>query len=851
MREYPYKAALASEPVTPCPNSPKSVPNITITSSSTPQAHGHGLQSSVVHLGDDDLSFVTLLQRKKSPQSPAVLHRSGSGRPDHHASGGMKLSPEGPLLRMPSSASSRHSLKSPISAMSTDTLVKIEAQVHANQPSQPDKSHGQLHFHRLSEPKSDGPPSIPPERPLPALPKEASIELSRSSGERSRGPSRKPTDQADRRSSISTIRTIGFTEPDDFISRNSLAAQRPIRVGLNSTNTLSSKIISSADVSSAASLKSDSSSSSTRSYARRSISGPRAEKVKEKRLRDLASSRSDTSETQSSKQPVSEQQQTSPEHLQNPNVAHALEPQPSIDQLDQFPGVPESRPASLISPGLSRGNSRAQHHHAKHSVHQRQLSKSSSNYFPAGRPRQLLSQSNIFIVVDSDPVTTRFRAGAMSPAPSIGSIHSCSGSPHRQKKHVRRPSNLKETTTIQGSPSKNLMNRVSLYSLKSQVSASGRSSQAGVKKNKRPIRSIHRDLSTSSDESHDLIAPSVSNSSKHNVNRGKKRRRWNSNDIGHVKTLEEALDYYRSTIMMQEERLRDQADQIQMMIRVIAPMNRARGVKVPSGLPVLMDYSTTEESRQPSRRNTNRRSSGVKGTKASQISLGSPVDKMAHLRSKGSHKRSDSTDGNSSASASASANNTDATKVSADDASMTDPLEYEQNPAVGTIKPLKLAKSTVDRPRTGDTTKLGSRPPTQEKPTSQGNASGNNVALHQPPPVAEIIPRGKLPEEMSLLSCSTQDRDHLDLSNGHTQHRHTLSKDSGFKYRSLNQIAQDRHLSRTHDHRGGGKPARLRIEGDDVFDSGFENQRDVTRLSVNHVLTSTDQMDRAIEQFNG
>lgn len=852
-QENPYEkisiqAALASEPVTPCPNSPKSVPNITITSSSTPQAHGHGLQSSVVHLGDDDVSFVTLLQRKKSPQSLAVLHTSG--RPDHHAPGGMKSLPEGPLLRMPSSASSRRSLKSPISAMSTDTLVKIEAQVHADQPSRLDKSHGHLHFHRLSDPKSDGPPSIPPERPLPALPKEASIELPRSSGERSRGPSRKSADQADRRSSISTIRTLGFTEPDDFVSRNSLAAQRPMRAGLHSSNTVSSKIMSSADVSSGASVKSDGSSSSTRSYTRRSISGPRAERVKEKRLRDLASSRSDTSETQCSKPPASQQQQTSPEDLQNPNVAHSLEPQPSIDQLDQFPGVPESRPPSLISPGLSRGNSRAQHHHAKNSVHQRQLSKSSSNYFPGVRPRQLLSQSNIFIVVDSDPVTTRFRAGAMSPAPSIGSIHSCSGSPHRQKKHVRRPSNLKETTTMEGSPSKNLRNRVSLYSLKSQVSASGRSSQAGVKKNKRPIRSIHRDLSTSSDESHDLIAPSVSNSSKHNVSRGKKRRRWNSNDIGHVKTLEEALDYYRSTIMKQEERLRDQADQIQMMIRVMAPMNRARGVTIPSGLPSLMDYSTTEESRQPSRRNTIRRSSGIKGTKAPKTSLGSPIDKPAYLRPKGGHKRSDSTDANSSASASASANNTDATKVSADDASMTDPLEYENHPTVSTIKPLKLATSTVDRPRTGDTTNLGPRPPTQEKPTSQGNASGNNVALHQPPPVAKIIPRGKLPEEMSLLSCSTQDRDHLDLGNDHTQRRHTLSKDSGFKYRSLNQIAQDRHLSRTYDHRGG-KPARLRIESDDVFDSGLENQRDVARLSVNHVLTSTEQMDRAIEQFNG
>lgn len=844
--EITIEVALAAEPVTSCPNGPESVPHITITSSSTPHASERGAQRSTGIPVKDDLVFATLLQTKRSPHSDILLHRSG--RPDQPIADSRNRPPNEPPFRMPSSASSRHSFKSPMSAMSTDTLTKIEAQVQTNQPSQPGRSHGYLHFHRLSDPKSDGPPSIPPERPLPALPKEASIDLPRLSVDTSRGLSRKAADQTNPRSSISTIRTLGSTEPHNFIARTSPTMTNSVPPNSIPSGILSSNIVAADNVSLAASLASDSSSSSTRSYTRRNISGPRAERVKEKRLRDLASSRSDLNLPDSLKQTVPLQRQQSSEHVKNITVAHSLAHQPSFDELDQFPEVPESRPTSLVSPVLSRGNSRAQHHQMKHSIHQRQLSKASSKHQSSTRSRQILSQSNIFIVVDTDPVTTRFKAGTMSPAPSIGSLKSCSTSPQQTVKHTRRPSNMREAASVQGSPLKNLRNRASIYSLKSQVSASGRSSHTGVKKNKRPMRSVHRNLSSSSDESHVAVASLNANSSNHNMKRRHKRRRWNSTDIGHVKTLEEALDYYRSTIVKQEERLRNQADQIQMMIRVIAPMNRARGVKEPSGLSALMDHSTTYDTHPTSRRNTNKRSSDGRASRIPKIGSGSPIDKKSQLAVKARHGRSNSTGANSTASGSASANNTDATKGSADDASMTDPFDYDHNPIASKIKPLKPATTKVDCLKPGDTSRGGPRPNTHEKPTSQGNVSIANVTLHQPPPVAQIIPRGKLPEEMSLLSFSTQDRDYLDLSNDHACHHHTLSKDSGLKYRSLTQIAQDRHSLRRRDHRGGA-PTRIRIKSDDSFDSGVENQRDIARLSVNHVLTSTEQMDRAIDQF--
>jgi len=286
--------------------------------------------------------------------------------------------------------------------------------------------------------------------------------------------------------------------------------------------------------------------------------------------------------------------------------------------------------------------------------------------------------------------------------------------------------------------------------------------------------------------------------------------------------------------MKQEERLRDQADQIQKMIRVIAPMNRARGVKAPSKLSAIMDYPPTNEAgldhcriNRTEKPNLVRKRKGAKAnSEPATENMRNVISQWDHI----SHKRFNSTDANSTASASANA--TDATKVSADDASMTDPLEYDLNPIDMTTTPEKPAGATSFPCKITGTNAQQPRSEPQAKATNSHGDTPTTyvpVALHRPPPVAKVIPRGKLPEEMSLLSASSpQDREH------HHMHMHTLSKDSGLKYRTLTQI------SRSNSRRSSSR-----------FSHGTGNGRcndssDAARLSVNHLLTSTEQMDRAI-----
>ena len=529
----------------------------------------------------------------------------------------------------------------------------------------------------------------------------------------------------------------------------------------------------------------------------------------------------------------------------------SLNTQPSIDQLDRFPDVPESRPTSLVSTVVSPRHSRGQSQSSYHAPTPH-LAKTSSVRVLPSRPRQLLSQSNIFIVVDSDPVTTRFRAGAMSPAPSIGgSLHSRGGSLHQQIKHARQPSNLKETINIPGSSMKVSTNRRSLHSLASQKTASARSSLMGPGKHKRPNRNSNRSINSSSEESQLVLAAKESRPAQKISSKSQRRRRWNSGDINHVKTLEQALEYYRGTIMKQEERLRDQADQIQMMIRVIAPMNRARGVKSSSGLEAILDYSTAEENHPTSYRGSSKRSSGNKGNKALKTGLNSTLNTKERLKSR---NRSKSTDDNSTASASPSAIMTDATKVSTDDASMTDPFEYDLAAGHNTAK--KGAKSLLPgrkaAPTVAPIAALTHRPTTREKVAGIGALNNAAVLLHQPPPVSKATPLCKRFEDMSLFSSSTENPDRAGAHEDESRRNsiHTLSRESGLKYHSLNEIAaeqrhRDRHHYRRHYRHGGDDNGNY----EPSLDSEVENQRDVARLSINHRLVSTEQMDRAIAHF--
>jgi hypothetical protein len=153
---------------------------------------------------------------------------------------------------------------------------------------------------------------------------------------------------------------------------------------------------------------------------------------------------------------------------------------------------------------------------------------------------------------------------------------------------------------------------------------------------------------------------------------------------------------------------------------------------------------------------------------------------------------------------------------------MTDPFEYELTPFSDVPSKSPFAGAPVD-----------SRPTSGGRPGSRGGNSLLSAPLHPPPPVSQVVPRGKLPEESSLLSQSSNENRQRPAMHGHT-----LSKESGLRYQSLNHITRDVENENETDHASSV-----------VYDSEADRERKTARLSVNHVLTSTEQMDRAIDQF--
>ncbi|KAI1623180.1 hypothetical protein EDD37DRAFT_460682 [Exophiala viscosa] len=712
-------------------------------------------------------------QRPKASQAQLQRSASAAQRPRAMQS----------LLRLPSGASiSGQTLRSPRSAMSVDTLSKIEAQVQNGPPfrintglaSPPPES---------PERRSSGPPSIPPERPLPALPAAAIHDAVtvRTSTDSARSARKRSDARAPMVISPSTIRVVGESLPVE----PSVSLQQS--AGLQSPQARSAALTTparhSADVSS---LSSGNSRRSSRSFNRHSISGVRADKVKEKRLRDLASSKgpaadrpssSDSAESARARQDSSDSGQ-----LQNTTPPTSFSfggPTPgderhNLDQLDQFPAVPISRAGSVSGPTHSRGQSYSSIGHA------RQWSKESNTYARQAKPRQVLGQSNIFVVVDSDPVTARFRAGAMSPSPSIGrGAEGRSGSPFKAANHSRVPSNLREVTVNQGSPLRGHKRNNSIQAEKSDTSAA----RAGTppRRPKRHARSNSIQASSSSDESTSRASRSgVPKSPHRHSHRSKKRRRWNSGDITLIKTLHNNLEDYYGTILKQEERIRWQADQLRMMIRVIAPMNRARGIKASAYNDGEADTDTGDEDDFVSQQYARRLSSGVRSRRQQKPRSISPQNKVSKDRlNRPAQRRYPSAGNNSTTSATASMS-AHSTKHMADDASETDPFEYD-GPLSGVGKVYQSQQVNKEN-----------QPPTIRRVNSTSATVSNS------------LPRPRLSEEMSMMSSS--------------------------KYvPTITQLDEE--------------------DEEDMYAEEEAKRREEARLSVNHVLTNTDQMDKALEQF--
>ncbi|KAH0846234.1 hypothetical protein FOPE_11090 [Fonsecaea pedrosoi] len=303
-----------------------------------------------------------------------------------------------------------------------------------------------------------------------------------------------------------------------------------------------------------------------------SIQSTRADKVRERRMRDLAKSRSPRSKLDT----VGKHQT-----CEKPSVSKtpkALTYQ--ADELDRFPAVPESRPTSL-----STASCYSRQHSPEMRIRQPgRLSKAKSSETQRNTP-QKLSQSNIFVVVDTDPVTARFRAGAVSPRFSIAGSAAGPTSP----KTTRTPSKLREV----------MANRLSLCESPRRGAVLGspmespRRKAAGTSPSGEQALKLRRSRSYSSGQSMSpgrIDSPTPSSSSEDQwltpgekispvktSSQQRKRRRWNSGDINLVRQLHQDLHDYYVTILEQEEKIKVQASQIQTIMNMFAPMKHTHG----------------------------------------------------------------------------------------------------------------------------------------------------------------------------------------------------------------------------------------------------------------------------------
>lgn len=485
-----------------------------------------------------------------------------------------------------------------------------------------------------------------------------------------------------------------------------------------------------------------------------------------------------------------------------------------VDQLDQFPAVPTSRPGS-------RASISTMHAHKNSLGHTRQSSRASSTFRrPATvnrNSRQVLGPSNIVVIVDTDPFKPRFRANVRSPTPSM-TDSSVAVSPtkltHSSRPVARRESRT-ETPKRKPLPTK----KSSARSLQSPASG-----KKAVSTRKRTDKyNPNNGGQFSSDDEGSLLIPS--RLTGHQIKQ-KRRRRWNSNDIQEIHQLHQDLEEYYNTIVTQEKKLREQADEIQMMVRVLAPISRAHGVKsnptsdagsITSILQKERPISLVVVEQAPtpiptSQHRTSIKTNSLISNAATAVASGSTTARASH-QSTSSKERPNS---NVSSTSALTDTSTASSRISAS-ASLTDPFEYDLTLSKMQPPPLKPKHDQASHPPasmssqpTGLSTHSSDATLKATVPQSKLKPKPLTTPLHHPPPVASILPRGKLHEESNLGPLMVRDAELF-------PHLHGYQAD----------------------------------DDDDNNDEGFNTETELQRLSVNHVLTSTDQMDRAIEQLRG
>lgn len=317
------------------------------------------------------------------------------------------------------------------------------------------------------------------------------------------------------------------------------------------------------------------SSATTVEFSRHVVCTTRTEKVRAQRLKDLAKLPRHSLKADVQGQTL----KGTPKPPIFPSPIREI-----MDQLDRFPEVPISRPSSMGSMSAWSAWSRRPSP-IKTTVRQLQwMSKSHVENRTTTASQQKLSQSNIFVVVDSDPVTAKFLAGVRSPTPSIGGTSPEQRSPRYAP---NSSSKLREVMINPQRPPKISKSDNGPRNRRRQIDlAFGLASPYTNGNNKRPATSEIRHSNHLSVSQQSPSSTSTPLSPETPTAKSRKWRRWNSGDINVMKLLQRDLEEYYTTIKLQEEKIKWQAHEIQMMTRVFAPMNRLRDVK---GAPLLQD----------------------------------------------------------------------------------------------------------------------------------------------------------------------------------------------------------------------------------------------------------------------
>ena len=637
-----------------------------------------------------------------------------------------------------SSTMSRHFHEGPWPVASTDTLTMIEAQVQDSAHAAiVEKLKQKTAFIVGSHKRSNTATSLPPERPLPSLPRPL-VEA---------GPEQ-PTPDLSGITGAPEHPLKGDVShaPSNGMNRKlqDVAALKGLTIDPINTETravqASPTLPTPSSTYSQASMGSLTSVGLSVPFTRHDISRLRPDRTRglKKRVQDdLARERR-----------ISEEDETTPvslDYAERPlPPVPSLEHQRSIDQLDQFPSVPSSRPQSRASVGAKRASTQSQSRSRSHARHS-----SKGSAIRPRRARQTLGTSEIKVLVDNSPVIDQSHVGVSALDPSMAGdseargvlkprhgLHTTSSNQHDIGKE---PDGSKAVST----------KKPSLRSLRSQASSRPSTSIA------RPPRRGSVDPVT---DSEDDILPHFTSTRINSAGVKRLRRRWNSNDIQAMQRLQEDLAYNHDIIMRLEQELRLQREELQKTVRVFAPISHANGLKGAKYTALQPGFVV----------NRNR-------TKADNL-LSTELESIQTDRNNSpKHKKPKEASGKlrpishiSSASATSNMTMGSDERISMED-SMTDPHEYD-------LPSSESAPVALNSKANGDAS------------SSRPRSSGSMTALHHPPPVAKVLPKGKLAEK-----------------EGSTK---------------LTVMAPN--------------------------NEGKENEK---RLSINHGFTDTEQMDRAIEAF--